>query len=55
MAKGVRDGLISINDITPTPSDTWCVYCPLFRVDVLTDPSAVGCAGHHLLPGRMKK
>jgi len=55
MAAGVRTGQISLNDITPTPSDSTCYFCPVFRSDVLHDPSATGCAGHHLLPGRLNK
>lgn len=55
MAAGVRSGQITLNDITPTPSDEECYFCPFFRADVLHDPTATGCAGHHLLPGRMNK
>lgn len=55
MAEGIRSGQLTINDITPTPSDSTCIFCPIFRSDVIHDPTATGCAGHHLLPGRMNK
>ena len=54
MAELVREGVMSIHDIIPTPSDDECYFCPLFRADVLTDPTATGCAGHHLIEGRAK-
>jgi hypothetical protein len=53
-AELVRQGVLTLNDIVPTPSDEECYHCPFYRADVLTDPTATGCAGHHLIPGRMK-
>jgi LAGLIDADG-like domain len=55
MAEGIRQGQITFNDIHAVPSDEECYHCPFFRADVLTDPTATGCAGHHLIEGRMKK
>jgi hypothetical protein len=55
MAEGIRQRKISFNDIHAVPDDEDCYFCPFYRADVLTDPTATGCAGHHLLPGRMKK
>jgi hypothetical protein len=55
LATAVRDGVLSLNDITPTPDDEECYFCPFYRADVLTDPNATGCAGHHLIAGRVKK
>lgn len=54
MAEGVRAGQLTLNDITPTPDDEECYFCPFYRPDVLHDRNATGCAGHHLLPGRTK-
>ena len=52
LAQLVLDGKLTYKDIPPTPGDKHCIYCPILRVDVLRDPTAFGCAGHHLIKGR---
>jgi hypothetical protein len=52
LADLVIAGRLTFKDIPPTPDDRECYFCPFFRADVLHNPSAFGCAGHHLLPGR---
>jgi hypothetical protein len=53
LAELVSAGILTLNDIVPTPSDEECYLCPFYRADVLTDPHARGCAGHHLIEGRL--
>jgi hypothetical protein len=44
LARLVQDGVIDIMDVTPTPSDDSCHYCPLYRPQAAHD-SAYGCPG----------
>jgi hypothetical protein len=52
LAKGIQAGQLKLRDIPATPSDDECFFCPFLRPEAARDPQAVGCPGHHLLPGR---
>lgn len=52
MGAAILSGRMGLRDVPATPDDDDCYFCPFFRAEAAHDSTAVGCPGHHLLPGR---